>query len=70
MKTEIDRKTFIIFDRDTVQGESHHNGGGSWNWGLEDQDGNLRVSRWGLETEQNAMNMIDTYIGALMNDDG
>jgi len=68
MKTEINGKTFIIFNRDTVSGEFDHKGKGTWHWGLEDQDGNLRVSRWGLETQQNAMNMMDGYSWAIMHD--
>lgn len=68
MKTEIDGKTFIIFNRDTVHGEFQHNGGGPWHWGLEDPDGNLKVSRWGFETERNALNMMDAYSWAIMYD--
>jgi hypothetical protein len=68
MKTEIDGKTFIIFNRDTVHGDFHHRGKGPWHWGLEDPDGNLRVSKLGLETEQNAMNMMDAYTWAIMHD--
>jgi len=70
MKTEIDGKTFIIFNRDTVHGDFHHKGKGLWHWGLEDPDGNLRVSRWGFETERNAMNMMDAYSWAIMYDHG
>ena len=70
MNTEIDGKTFIVFNRDTMKGEFHHLFGGSWHWGLEDQDGTLRVSILGLETERNAMSMMDMYAWAIMHHDG
>jgi hypothetical protein len=70
MKTKIDGQTFIVFNRDTTKGEFDHRGKGRWHWGLEDQDGKLWVSRWGLETEQNAMNMMDAYTWALRHDHG
>jgi hypothetical protein len=65
MKTEIDGKTFIIFNRDPVQVELQHLLGGPWHWGLEDQDGNLRVSRLGMKTEETAMNLMDAYAWAV-----
>jgi hypothetical protein len=68
MNTEIDGQTFIVFNRDTTKGEFDHRGKGRWHWGLEDQNGNIRVSRWGLETEQNAMNMMDAYAWAIRHD--
>jgi hypothetical protein len=70
MKTEFDGQTFIVFNRDTTKGEFDHRGKGRWHWGLEDQNGNIRVSRWGLETEQNAMNMMDAYAWAIRHDHG
>ncbi len=68
MKTEIDERTFVIFNRDTVQGEFHHAWGGPWHWGLEDQEGNIRASRLGLKTEQKAMDLMHTYAWAVAHD--
>jgi hypothetical protein len=68
MKTEIDEKTFVIFNRDTVQGELHPAWGGPWHWGLEDQDGNLRYSRFGMNTEEKAMDLMRTYAWAVAHD--
>ncbi|MGO9122860.1 MAG: hypothetical protein ACLQPD_35225 [Desulfomonilaceae bacterium] len=70
MNTEIDGKTFIVFNRDTMKGEFPALFGGPWHWGLEDQDGTLRVSILGLETAQNAMSMMDMYSRAILHDNG
>lgn len=52
-----------------MKGEFQHYGG-PWHWGLEDQDGRLRVSLLELETAKNALNMMDMYSWAIMHNDG
>jgi hypothetical protein len=62
---------YVIYNRDSDEKKFNTLvGPGPWHWGRQDEFGNLSLYRWGYETREKALNVMETHVWAVINDYG
>jgi hypothetical protein len=63
---------YVIYNRDNehIEFDKPLMGPGPWHFGCCDENGNSMLYRWGYETREQALNVMETHVWALINDCG
>lgn len=69
---ETDAGPYVVYNRDTGEREFDRplEGPGPWHWGLQYENGDVELYRWGYETREQALDVMGTYVSAEINDVG
>lgn len=63
---------YFICNRDTDEEEFDKplEGPGPWHWGRKEDNGTIRIYRWGYETREQALQVMESHVCAVINECG